>query len=88
MAGTEELVTKGYAVEVLEAELDRDDGKVSYLLLHSVINPIKGKPHIIFDCAAQHTAVSFNSKVIQGPDLTNKLVGVLTHFCPPSGTDG
>ena len=84
MAGAEELVTKGYAVEVPEAELDRDDGKVSYLPLHSVINPIKG----IFDCAAQHTAVSLNSKVIQGPDLTNKLVGVLTHFCPPSGTDG
>ena len=57
---------------------------VIYLPLHSVINPIKG----IFDCAAQHTAVSLNSKVIQGPDLTNKLVGVLTHFCPPSGTDG
>ena len=55
MAGTEELVTKGYAVEVPEAELDRDDGKVSYLPLHSVINPIKG----IFDCATQHTAVSY-----------------------------
>ena len=44
------------------------------------MNPNKEKPRIVFDCAAQHLGVSLNSKVLQGPDLTNKLVGVLTRF--------
>ena len=44
------------------------------------MNPNKEKPRIVFDCAAQHLGVSLNSKVLQGPDLANKLVGVLTRF--------
>ena len=44
------------------------------------MNPSKDKPRIVFDCAAQHLGVSLNSKVMQGPDLTNKLIGVLTRF--------
>ena len=45
------------------------------------MNPIKTiKLRIVFDCAAQHLGVSLNSKVLQGPDLTNKLIGVLTRF--------
>ena len=35
----------------------------------------------MFDCAATYKGVSLNSKILQGPDLTNNLVGVLTRFC-------
>ena len=45
-----------------------------------MINPNKEKIRIVFDCAAEYGGVSLNSKVRQGPDLTNKLVGVLTRF--------
>ena len=34
----------------------------------------------MFDCAAEHRGTSFNDRVFQGPDLTNKLIGVLLRF--------
>ena len=76
----EDLLNKGYAVEVPQNEVGRKDGKVWYLPHHPVVNPNKEKSRIVFDCAAQHRGVSLNSRVLQGPDLTNKLVGVLTRF--------
>ena len=78
--GMEDLLSKGYAIEVPQSEVERQNGKVWYLPHHPVVNPNKEKPRIVFDCAAQHHGVSLNSKVLQGPDLTNKLVGVLTRF--------
>ena len=78
--GMEDLLSKGYAIEVPQSEVGRQDGKVWYLPHHAVVNPNKEKPRIVFDCAAQHHGVSLNSKVLQGPDFTNKLVGVLTRF--------
>ena len=76
----QDLLGKKYTVEVPLSEAERQDGKVWYLPHHLVVNPNKEKPRIVFDCAAQHLGVSLNSKVLQGPDLTNKLVGVLTRF--------
>ena len=35
---------------------------------------------IIFDCSAKHRGSSLNDKLLQAPDLTNSLVGVLTRF--------
>ncbi|MBM6549248.1 DUF1759 domain-containing protein, partial [Streptococcus dysgalactiae subsp. equisimilis] len=52
-----------------------------FLPHHSVINPKKPeKLRVVFDCAASHQGVSLNDKVLQGPDLTNKLTGVLLRF--------
>ena len=78
--GMEDLLSKGYAIEVPQDEVGRQDGKVWYLPHHPIVNPNKEKPRIVFDCAAQYRGVSLNSRVLQGPDLTNKLVGVLTRF--------
>ena len=80
VAGMQELVDKGFAVRVPSEELARNDGKVWYLPHHPVINPRKEKPRIVFDCAAEYRGRSLNDRVLQGPDLTNKLVGVLTRF--------
>ena len=78
--GMEELLIQGFAVPVPEHEMSRSDGKVWYLPHHPVINPNKDKIRIVFDCAAEHQKISLNSQVRQGPDLTNKLVGVLSRF--------
>ena len=78
--GMNDLLKQGYAVPVPEQDIHRRDGKVWYLSHHPVINPNKEKIRIVFDCAAEYRGISLNSRVRQGPDLTNKLVGVLTRF--------
>ena len=78
--GMSDLFEQGYVVPVPEQDFHRSDGKVWYLPHHPVINPNKEKIRIVFDCAAEYGVISLNSRVRQGPDLTNKLVGVLTHF--------
>lgn len=75
------LITKGFAERVPNEEILRNDGGVWYLPHHPVLNPKKPeKTRVVFDCAAQHNGTSLNDNVYQGPDLTNKLVGVLLRF--------
>jgi hypothetical protein len=75
-----ELFEKGYAEEVPSDGI-RAEGRVWYLPHHPVVN--KNKPEkvrIVFDCAATAQGVSLNMEVLQGPDLTNTLLGVLLRF--------
>lgn len=75
------LHKKGYAEEVPPEDLNRVDGKVWYLPHHPVHNPKKpDKTRIVFDCAAKFGGSSLNDHVCQGPDLANKLIGVLLRF--------
>ncbi|KAL7852949.1 hypothetical protein SRHO_G00187340 [Serrasalmus rhombeus] len=75
-----DLLSKGYAVEVPANELNRNDGRVWYIPHHGVIHPQKGKLQVVFDCASSFQGKSLNEELLQGPDLTNSLVGVLTRF--------
>jgi hypothetical protein len=75
------VISKGYAIRVPEAELARCDGRVWYLPHHGVYHPKKpNKIRVVFDCAAITRGVSLNIMLLQGPDLTNKLMGVLLRF--------
>ena len=73
-------IDKGFAEEIPDAELARCDGKVNYLPHHGVLNPIKGKLRVVFDPKAKYANTSLNEHLLQGPDLTNSLMGVLLRF--------
>ena len=52
-----------------------------YLPHHPVFHPKKpNKVRVVFDCSAKHLGTSLNDQLLQGPDLTNSLVGVLSPF--------
>jgi hypothetical protein len=58
-----------------------EPGKVWYLPHHGVINPKKPeKLRVVFDASCVYERACLNKNLLQGPDLNNSLVGVLTRF--------
>ena len=52
-----------------------------YIPHHGVYHPMKlGKVPVVFDCSARYRGFSLNDNLLQGPDLTNSLLGVLGRF--------
>ena len=75
----DDLISKDYARKVRKENLDNSD--VWYLPHHAVFHPQKpDKVRVVFDCSAKFQGTSLNDQLLQGPDLTNTLVGVLTRF--------
>ena len=75
-----EMIEKGYAEPVLEGVAEQE-GRVWYIPHHGVYHPRKpGKIRVVYDCAAKSSGVSLNDVLLQGPDLTNSLIGVLLRF--------
>lgn len=75
------VIDKGYAEKVPEAELDGSPGKLWYLSHHGVYHPKKpNKIRVVFDASAKYEGLSLNDCLLQGPNLTNSLVGVLCRF--------
>ena len=73
----EEIIAKKYA------ELCKEDpvaDHVWYIPHHGVYHPKKKKIRVVFDCGCEYHRVNLNSLLLQGPDLTNKLLGVLCRF--------
>lgn len=78
--GIDDYVNKGYAAKIKPDEVNNAEN-VWYLPHHPVLHPQKpSKPRIVFDCAAKYEDVSLNNQLLQGPDMTNTLVGVLIRF--------
>lgn len=75
-----DMLGQGYAEMVPTAQLEQDDGKVWYIPHHGVHHPTKGKLRVVFDCGAMYKGASLNQQLLQGPDLTNSLIGVLIWF--------
>ena len=77
----EEYIRVGFARKLTKDEANRITDKTNYLPHHHVIN--KNKPEkvrIVFDAAAKFQDTSLNQNLLQGPDYTNSLVGILTRF--------
>ena len=76
-----DLLRKGYAKRVHTAQLEQLSTPIWYLPHHPVFHPQKpDKVRVVFDCSAKYRGTSLNDQLLQGPDLTNTLVGVLTRF--------
>ena len=76
----DDLLSKDYAREVISQE----PGPLVihwYLPHHPVFNPQKPrKIRVVFHCSTKFHSTSLNDQLLQGPDLTNSLVGVLSRF--------
>ncbi|KAK3719598.1 hypothetical protein QZH41_015732, partial [Actinostola sp. cb2023] len=76
IAFIDDMLEKGYAEEASE-KCD----KAWYIPHHGVYHPKKpGKIRVVFDCSAEYQGHSLNRHLLQGPDLTNTLIGVLCRF--------
>jgi len=63
------------------AQPAREDSTVWFLPHHPVLNPKKPeKLRVVFDCAVRFKGKCLNDVLMQGPNLTNELVGILIRF--------
>ncbi|XP_046551173.1 uncharacterized protein LOC124260894 [Haliotis rubra] len=76
-----DILDKGYAEKVPVSEIQGTQGKVWYIPHHGVYHPRKPeKIRVVFDCTVGYQGVSLNSMLLQGPNLTNNLLGMLLRF--------
>ncbi len=71
---------QGYAEKVPFHQIKLDEGKVWYIPHHGVYHPKKGTLRVVFDCGAAFKGTSLNDQLLQGPNLTSSLLGVLVRF--------
>lgn len=74
------MLEQGYAEKVPTNEPTLEQGKVWYIPHHGVHHPTKGNLRVVFDCGCTYKGTSLNSQLLQGPDFTNTLIGVLLRF--------
>ena len=71
----------GFAEKVPKEEVSDETMRVWYISHHGVYHKKKsGKISVVFDCSAFYHGFSVNRQLLQGPDLTNNLTGVLCRF--------
>ncbi|XP_068246660.1 uncharacterized protein [Palaemon carinicauda] len=80
VAQMEKYTNKGYVERVPVSQLDRKNRHVWLMPHHSVRYPFKQKDRVVFDLKARHRRTSLNEHLMQGPDLTNRLTGILLLF--------
>ena len=75
----EDMIKKGYPGK--SDPKANQEGKIWFIPHHEVYHPSKpGKIRIAFDYSARYDGVSVNKRLLSGPDLTNKIVGILVKF--------
>ncbi|KAL7833114.1 hypothetical protein SRHO_G00301320 [Serrasalmus rhombeus] len=76
----DKIFKKGYTVRLKGADSEPTEGRTWYLPHHGVRHPVKQKLRVVFDCRASFQGTSLNQQLLQGPDLSSSLVGVLLRF--------
>ena len=77
----QENIKNGFAEKVPKEEVSDKNKRVWYIPHHGVYHKKKsGKIRVVFDCSALYHGFSLNQQLLQGPDLTNNLTGVLCRF--------
>ncbi|XP_072050041.1 uncharacterized protein [Amphiura filiformis] len=72
---------KNYSERVPEEELERSEGKsIWYIPHHAVKHPQKKTVRVVFNCPSRYKGVSLNDQLLQGPDLTNRLHGIIMRW--------
>lgn len=51
-----------------------------YIPNHGVYHPKKCKLQVVFDCVASYRGTFLSDQLLQGPDLTSRLIGVILRF--------
>lgn len=75
------MLSEEYAVKVKPQFYHGQVGRVWRIPHHSVYHPRKSdKIRVVFDCAARFKGTLLNDNLLQGPDLANSLIGVLSRF--------
>ena len=75
------LIKDGHAEKIPPEEIYRNDGRTWYIPHHGVYHPKKPeKLRVVFNCPITYKGVSLNHEILQGPDLTNRLLGVLLRW--------
>jgi len=74
-----DILSKGHAHKV-DGEFKDEVGRTWYPPYHGIYHPQKSKVWVVFDCSATFEWHSLNDKLLQGPDLTSNLLGILTRF--------
>jgi hypothetical protein len=75
-----DAIAQGHASKIPE-DNQNIPGKVWYIPHFGIYHPKKkDKIRIVFDCSAKYHNQSLNDCLLQGPDLTNSLIGVLIRF--------
>ena len=74
------MIQNNHMERVPEGELAGQPGKTWFLIHHAVRHKVKGKLKVVFDYSRKCEGVSLNDMLLQGPDLLNKLAGVLLRF--------
>ena len=71
-----DMINNGFAEKVVTP--DEEEGRVWYLLHHSVYHPHKpGKLRVVLDCSSKYKGICLNDCLLQGPNITNSLLRVL-----------
>lgn len=73
------MISRGQAREV-DLQKNVPKGWKWFIPHHGVYHPKTRKFRIVMDCSAQYNGRSLNNELLQGPDTTNLLLGVLLRF--------
>ena len=75
----DEILERRDAEKIPTEELE--DETAWYVPHHGIYHSNKpGKIRVVFDCSAKYQGIALNDHLLQGPDLTNGLIGVLARF--------